>query len=183
MDTELQEFITLLDGVKSGVGEFISDIGDEGVRWSANVPDTNSAAVLVTHMFGSEAEAIQEFVGGYTVNRDRDLEFANPLSTVQELLELIYRVGARTRDVLSRETREGLGRPVGTRQPGPNEDGAQLADWSADASGRARRSHAVNGTAQAGPAGLTQAEFSVTDWFESQHMSESSGRKKSKEQQ
>ena len=107
-----------MDGVKSGVREFISDIGDEGVTWSPDVPDTNSAAVLVTHMFGSEAEAIQEFVGGYTVDRDRDSEFASPLLTVQELLELIDRVGARTRDVLSRETREGLGRQIGTRQPG-----------------------------------------------------------------
>ena len=118
MDAEVQEFIALLDGVKSGVRDFVREIGDEGIIWSPDVPDTNSVAVLVTHMFGSETEVTQEFVGGITVSRDRESEFASPLPTVRELVDLIDRVGARTRDVLSKETGTTLGRQVRTREPG-----------------------------------------------------------------
>ena len=112
MDTEVREFIALLDGVKSGVRDFVRGIGDEGIAWSPDIPDTNSVAVLVTHMFGSETEVTQEFVGGITVSRDRESEFASPRSTVRELVDLIDRVGTRTRDVLSKETRATLGRQV-----------------------------------------------------------------------
>ena len=90
MDAEIQEFVALLDRVKSGVRDFVREIGDEGVVWSPDVPDTNSVAVLVTHMFGSETEVTQEFVGGITVSRDRGSEFARPLTTVGELIDLIF---------------------------------------------------------------------------------------------
>ena len=118
MDAEVQEFLELLDAVKSDVRDFVTEIGDHGLTWSPDVPDTNSVAVLVTHMFGSEAEAIQEFVGGADVNRDRDSEFARPRSTVQELVDLIDTVGAQTREVVSGETRETLNRLVRTREAG-----------------------------------------------------------------
>ena len=118
MDTEVQEFLELLDGVKSNVRDFVNAIGDDGVTWSSGIPDTNSVAVIITHMFGSEAEAIQEFVGGAAVNRDRDSEFARPRTTVEELVDLIDRVSARTREVVSKETRETLDRLVRTREPG-----------------------------------------------------------------
>jgi hypothetical protein len=118
MDAEIQEFIALLDRVKSGVRDFVREIGDEGVVWSPDVPDTNSVAVLVTHMFGSETEVTQEFVGGITVSRDRGSEFARPLTTVGELIDLIDRTNTQTRDVLSKETRATLARQVRTREPG-----------------------------------------------------------------
>ena len=118
MDAEVQELLDLLDEVKSNVRDFISEVGDDGVTWLPDVPDTNSIAVLVTHMFGSEAEAIQEFVGGVDVNRDRDSEFTRPRPTVRDLVDLIDTVGARTREVVSNETRETLGRLVRTRETG-----------------------------------------------------------------
>ena len=80
-------------------------------------PGDQSIAVLVTHMFGSEAQAISEYIGGSPVNRNRESEFADPLYSVQELVDLIDRVGARTRDVLSKETMQNLGRQVRTRDP------------------------------------------------------------------
>ena len=118
MDTEVEEFVDRLDAVKTVVRETIRQLGDEGVTWSPDIPDANSAAVLVTHMFGSEAATVHEYIGGIPVNRDRDSEFADPLTTAHDLLGLIDRVGARTRDVLSSETKESLGRQVPTRQPG-----------------------------------------------------------------
>lgn len=75
MDTEVQELVTALDGVKSTVVEMVRQIGDDGIAWSPDIENTNSAAVLVTHMFGSEAATIHEYIGGTPVNRDRDSEF------------------------------------------------------------------------------------------------------------
>ena len=117
MDADVQEFSSLLDEVKSGVRAAIQEIGDQGINWSPPIPEANSAAVLVTHMFGSEAKTIHEYIGGTPVDRDRESEFAAPLSTVQELLGLIDRVGARTRDVVAKETTQSLGRQVRTVDP------------------------------------------------------------------
>ena len=118
MDEEVEEFIAILDALKSRVRDFVREIGDEGITWSPDMADTNSVAVIVTHMFGSEAEAIQEFVGGGPVKRDRGSEFASPVTTVRGLVELIDQVGALSRDVLTRETWESLGRQVRTFEPG-----------------------------------------------------------------
>lgn len=118
MDAEVEEFIALLDSVKSCVRDFIREVGDEGVTWSPAVAKTNSVAVIATHMFGSEREAIQEFVGGVPVDRNRGSEFAGPATTIRELERLIDQVGAGSRDVLSKETRESLGRQVTTFEPG-----------------------------------------------------------------
>jgi hypothetical protein len=118
MDIEVQELIDRLNAVKSVVRETVELLGDDGVKWSPDIADTNSAAVLVTHMLGSEAATIHEYIGGIAVNRDRDSEFTNPLPTVHDLVGLIDRVGARSRDVLSRESSESLGRHVPTRDPG-----------------------------------------------------------------
>lgn len=115
MDKEVEELVAALDGVKSTVTEMVRQIGDDGIAWSPDVEDTNSAAILATHMFGSEAATIHEYIGGVPVNRDRDSEFASPISTVGALVEMIARVGERSRSALALETAESLGRQVRTR--------------------------------------------------------------------
>lgn len=115
MDTEVQELVTALDGVKSTVIEMVRQIGDDGITWSPDVEDTNSAAVLATHMFGSEAATIHEYIGDTPVNRDRDSEFASPIASVDALVAMIERVGKRSRSALALETSQSLGRQVRTR--------------------------------------------------------------------
>ena len=115
MDTEVQELATALDGVKATVIEMLRQIGDDGIAWSPDVQDTNSAAVLATHMFGSEAATIHEYIGGTPVNRDRDSEFASPISTVDALVAMIERVGERSQSALAAETAQSLARQVRTR--------------------------------------------------------------------
>jgi hypothetical protein len=115
MDTEVLELATALDGVKATVIEMVRQIGDDGIAWSPDVEDTNSAAVLATHMFGSEAATIHEYIGGTAVNRDRDSEFASPISTVDALVAMIERVGERSRSALAAETAQSLARHVRTR--------------------------------------------------------------------
>ena len=115
MDKEVEELVAALDGVKTTVAEMVRQIGDDGIAWSPDVEDTNSAAVLATHMFGSEAATIHEYIGGVPVNRDRDSEFASPISTVDALVAMIERVGEGSRSALAAETAESLGRQVRTR--------------------------------------------------------------------
>ncbi len=115
MDTEIQELVTALDGVKSTVIDMVRQIGDDGIMWSPDVEDTNSAAVLATHMFGSEAATIHEYIGDTPVNRDRDSEFASPIASVDALVAMIERVGKRSRSALALETSQSLGRQVRTR--------------------------------------------------------------------
>lgn len=115
MDKEVEELVTALDGVKATVTDMLREIGDEGIVWSPDVEDTNSVAILATHMFGSEAATIHEYIGGVPVNRDRDSEFASPISTVDALVAMIERVGERSRSALALETAESLGRQVRTR--------------------------------------------------------------------
>jgi hypothetical protein len=115
MDKEVEELVAALDGVKATVTEMVRQIGDDGIAWSPDVEDTNSTAILATHMFGSEAATIHEYIGGVPVNRDRDSEFASPISTVDALVAMIERVGERSRRALALETAESLGRQVRTR--------------------------------------------------------------------
>jgi len=115
MDTEVQELVTALDGVKSTVIEMVRQIGDDGIAWSPDVADTNSAAVLVTHMFGSEAATIHEYIGGTPVNRERPSEFASPIASVDALVAMIERVGEQSRITLALESADSLGSHVRTR--------------------------------------------------------------------
>ena len=113
----LGEFSVLLNEVKDGLKELISEFGSEGITWQPLIPETNSAAVLITHMLGSEAGSIHGFIGGDEVNRDRDSEFSSPVTDIDGLLELVERVRTRTNDVLDLEPDELLFRPISTREP------------------------------------------------------------------
>jgi uncharacterized damage-inducible protein DinB len=57
--------------------------------------------VLATHIAGAEHFWIGEVVGGHSLTRDRDSEFAAEVAGTSELLELLERVGAESREVLS----------------------------------------------------------------------------------
>ena len=123
MDEQILEFDELLGQIKSDVKQVVAEIGDAGLTWTPDVPDTNSVAVLVTHMFGSEAASVHEQIGGNPVNRDRDSEFADPITTVDGLTNMIESVGQRTRETLAKETAESLKRVV----PGSDANSATTA--------------------------------------------------------
>ena len=118
MDPEVQELSTALDNIKKRARSVVERLGDGGVKWSPGIPDTNSAAQLLAHMFGAESGTIHEYIGGTPVNRNRDAEFASPPGTEKELLALIDRVDAGTKRVMEAQTAQSLGKQAPTRQPG-----------------------------------------------------------------
>ena len=118
MDPEVQELSTALDNLKKRARAAVERLGDSGVKWSPGIPDTNSAAQLLTHMFGAESSSIQQYVGGTPVARNRDEEFSKPVSTVKDLLALIERVDAGTKTVMAKQSAQSLGKQVPTRQAG-----------------------------------------------------------------
>jgi hypothetical protein len=118
MDPEIQELSTALESLKKRARAAVERLGDEGVTWSPGIPDTNSAAQLLTHMLGAESGTIHASLGGLTVNRNRDEEFSKPLSTAKDLMALIDRIDKTSRSVLESETAQTIGRQVATRQPG-----------------------------------------------------------------
>jgi hypothetical protein len=120
MDREVEDFIGLFEQVRTNVKESLRKMGDDGVNWSLGVDDTNTAAVLVTHMFGSQSLNVHEHLGDIPVKRDRDSEFTRPLQTVDELSQLVDRITDRTIEVLSNETSESLGRNVPGTGSGPS---------------------------------------------------------------
>jgi uncharacterized damage-inducible protein DinB len=66
------------------VRDEIKDLDAEALNWSPG-PKTNSIAVLVTHLLGSEIEVIQ-VARGLETNRDRPAEFTSGLQESQDLL-------------------------------------------------------------------------------------------------
>ena len=118
MDTEVQELSTALDNIKKRARAAVERLGDDGVKWSPGVPETNSAAQLLAHMFGAESGTIHEYIGGTPVNRNRDAEFASPPGTAKDLLALIDRVDAGSKRVLENQTAQTMSKQVPTRQAG-----------------------------------------------------------------
>ena len=51
----------------------IEGLDEAGLNWTPG-PGTNSVATIITHVFGSEAEAVRSVVG-IDDHRDRDAEF------------------------------------------------------------------------------------------------------------
>lgn len=125
MDEQVSVFRKLLEQDNLKVQKIVSAIGDEGLLWAPDVPDTNSAAVLATHVFGSEAESVHEFIGGMPADRVRSREFTDPISTVAELIEMINRIGRRSQAALSNETDGSLTRIVDC-EPGVSMSAHQL---------------------------------------------------------
>jgi hypothetical protein len=63
----------------------IKDLDTEALNWAPG-PETNSIAVLVTHLVGSEMEVVQ-VARGLETNRDRPAEFTSGPQDSRELLE------------------------------------------------------------------------------------------------
>lgn len=118
MDPEIEAILEEMSLIKERVGAAVKSLGDEGVRWKPSIPDSNSAAQLINHMFGHERGAVHGRIGGESVERDRDREFSDPVATVGGLIQMIDDAEAGTKRVLANEMAESLSRQVETNQPG-----------------------------------------------------------------
>lgn len=114
MDSEVRDLLGEIGRIRESTRKLVQRAGDAGVVWQPPVPETNSFAVIVTHMCGSERQWIHAYVGGQKIERNRDVEFQRPVSTVAGLVDLLDRVAEGTSKALRKETSQSLGRGVTT---------------------------------------------------------------------
>ena len=121
MLSELDNYLQRIEDLRGQVGRLIADLPAEALNWRP-IQGTNSLAVLAAHVAGAEHFWIAEVVGGYPGTRDRDAEFATQVDAAAELVRLLEKTGAETRQVFSALTevvldgvREARGRTVPVR--------------------------------------------------------------------
>jgi uncharacterized damage-inducible protein DinB len=121
---------TFKDGLKTIFAEhhadmrrLVQDLDADALNWQPG-KDTNSLAVLVTHLLGAEHHCITTAFGE-PIERDRDAEFRAVARGPEELLALIDQVDAVLPGLIDRLTAEDLatewGRPgdrLGRVKPG-----------------------------------------------------------------
>ena len=108
MSQEVEAYITRFESLHDQLGQIVHEISNDELNWNPIPGETNSPAVLVTHILGAESFRIHQIAGGVEVNRDRESEFSAQLSSVSELESVLYRVRASTYDVLKKLSPEEL---------------------------------------------------------------------------
>lgn len=73
----------------------VDGLPDEALNWKPGGEDTNSVAVLVTHVLHSTRSWISTAVGAPLPDRDRDSEFKTAVERTSELLALLDDFGAQ----------------------------------------------------------------------------------------
>ena len=84
----------LRDDIKELRGA-VDGLPDESLNWKPAGDDTNSVAILVTHVMHSTRSWISTAVGAPLPDRDRDSEFRVAAERTSDLLALINDYGAR----------------------------------------------------------------------------------------
>ncbi len=100
MVTEAEACIERLDYLRNEAKKELRGMNAEALNWRPGAPDTNSPAAIVTHMCGTEAQWIHEFVGGLAVQRSREAEFAVKGASIQDMEGLLDQAGETTRRIL-----------------------------------------------------------------------------------
>jgi uncharacterized damage-inducible protein DinB len=126
MLSEPDNYLQRIEDLRGQVGKLIADLPAEALNWrpieGIEEHATNSLAVLATHIAGAEHFWIAEVIGSRPPTRDRDAEFAAQASEAVELIRLLEKTGAETREVFAalsttdlEGTREVAGRIVPVR--------------------------------------------------------------------
>ncbi|MSQ21792.1 MAG: DUF664 domain-containing protein [Dehalococcoidia bacterium] len=115
MDSEVKAYIEILDYMRDEIKKAIQGMTAEELNWMPLPKDTNSAAVLITHLAGAESFRIHQVVGGTDIGRNRDAEFAAKARNVAQLEALLDRTGAKSTEVLRNVSARDLDRVVTAR--------------------------------------------------------------------
>jgi uncharacterized damage-inducible protein DinB len=114
MLSELDNYLQRIEDLRGQVRDLIADLPAEALNWRPiEGKETNSLAVLATHIAGAEHFWIGEVVGGRPSTRDRNAEFTTQASDASELVCLLEDTGVETRGVFAALTEACLD---GTRQ-------------------------------------------------------------------
>jgi uncharacterized damage-inducible protein DinB len=121
MLSELDSYLQRIEDLRGQVGTLIAGLPAEALNWRPIEGESNSLAVLATHVAGAEHFWMAEVVGGYPATRDRDAEFATQVDEAAELVRLLEKVGAETRQVFSVLTEADPSSPSGQSLDGARE--------------------------------------------------------------
>ncbi|HEX4127934.1 MAG TPA: DinB family protein [Acidimicrobiales bacterium] len=113
----------------------VADSRDESLNW-APCPEANSAATIITHTLGSEAETLRA-VAGAPAPRDRDAEFRMGVQTRAVLLDQIDAADALLDDLASELTDDRAAAPT-TLPTLPRDDSRSGMTWLIGNLGHAR---------------------------------------------
>lgn len=102
MLSELDNYLQRIEDLRGQVRDLIADLPAEALNWRPIEGDeTNSLAVLATHVAGAEHFWIGEVIGGRPTTRHRDAEFAIRVCDASELIRLLEQTGTETHQVLA----------------------------------------------------------------------------------
>jgi uncharacterized damage-inducible protein DinB len=109
---EVQTYLTDLEELRGQVKSLLEGLPQEALDWRPIEGEgelaTNSLAVVVVHLAGSETFWMKEIIGGKKIDRDRDAEFVAKGLSYSELDAKIKAAGKLTREVLSALTGKQL---------------------------------------------------------------------------
>ena len=108
MDTEIQAYASYFEKAHEDLRSVIDSLNQNSLHWTPLENETNSPAVLITHMLGAERFRIHQVVAGVDIQRDRESEFQVTTATKRELLLSLKKTTDETRDALSRLTNTDL---------------------------------------------------------------------------
>ena len=101
--TEIETYRVRLADLRRLIKELVIDLTPEALNWRPipeSVGESNSLAVLVSHVAGAERFWIVESIGGQPQERDREAEFKVLAGSVEELLARLDRTACQTESVL-----------------------------------------------------------------------------------
>jgi len=116
--SELENYLSRLEDLRGQMTNLLRGLPPEALNWrplrGTNDHATNSLAVLAVHSAGAEHFWIAEVIGRGAPTRQRESEFAVVVSSAEEVLEVLEKTAAETRQVCAalQEDELNASRPV-----------------------------------------------------------------------
>ncbi len=117
MTPELEHYAQALQRLHTDAAAVLEHLPAAALNWRPLEGDesTNSLAITLAHMAGSERFWVGEVAGGQPAHRDREAEFHVQAASAEELLALLDQALAVTQAALSRLAPAALDETVTTR--------------------------------------------------------------------
>lgn len=105
MSNEIQEYLATLNELQAQVKGLLEGLPQEALDWRPIRGEgelaTNSLAVIVTHLAGSERYWMKEIIGGQPIQRNREAEFVTQGLTVSQLTSRLDAAAKSAGEILS----------------------------------------------------------------------------------
>lgn len=117
MIPELDHYAQAFEQLHADAARALDGLSAEALNWRPLEGDesTNSLAMTLTHLAGSERYWVGEVAGEQPAHRDREAEFRARAASAAELTALLDQAGALTRQTLERLPPEKLEETVALR--------------------------------------------------------------------